>query len=175
MTGGTPEARSDKSLTLFNLIFKKWTNGPMVRFVKLNQNNYKYWDGNAVYKKWTWSKALFNLIFGIYTFIFHISHLLIFSISQHLEGRNLFPIHLAAIYLLWYLMHANDPTLIQLHRNGCSPSHQYAIKISAEIHSIKSEIFLSFRSWNLVCVWVNFKTSLRIVCKLGTTVIIVCM
>ena len=26
-------------------------------------------------------------------------------------------------------MHANDPTLIQLYRNGCSPSHQYGIAI----------------------------------------------
>ena len=58
--------------------------------------------------------------------VFHISHF-VFCNSQHLEEHNLFPIHLAAIYLLWYLMHANDPTLIQLSRNGSSPSHQYAI------------------------------------------------
>ena len=58
---------------------------------------------------------------------FAILAMFVFYISQHLEEHNLFPIHLAAIYLLWYLMHANDPTLIQLHRNGSSSSHQSAI------------------------------------------------
>ena len=51
----------------------------------------------------------------------HVSQFVFLYFRTSVE-HNLFPIHLAAIYLLWYLMLSDDPTLIQLHRNGRSHS-----------------------------------------------------
>ena len=68
----------------------------------------------------------------------HVSQFVFLYFRTSVE-HNLFPIHLAAIYLLWYLMLSDDPTLIQLHRNG--RSHSSKDKNGIGISKHKSDLF----------------------------------